>query len=75
MTHLARISVTLVLLSTRGSLHSPSHPETPATPEGQRSSRPADVFINGRWFDGGRFTSRTMYVVDGLLTTDRPPDP
>jgi hypothetical protein len=37
-------------------------------------SAPAVAYVNGSWFDGERFMPRTMYVVDGVLVSDRPAD-
>jgi len=30
-------------------------------------------FVNGQWFDGKRFVRRTLYAVNGVLTSRRPP--
>ena len=38
----------------------------------RRSPSPTWAFENGRWFDGGRFVTRTMYVSDGVFREDRP---
>ena len=35
---------------------------------------PGDIaFINGRWFNGDRFVTETVYAVNGTLTRRRPP--
>jgi hypothetical protein len=42
--------------------------------EGERSfAGPAYAFINGQWFDGTRFETRTFYSVNGMLDARRPP--
>lgn len=41
--------------------------------ESPSSSQPeANAFVNGRWFTGHDFESRTFYAVDGFLTARRP---
>lgn len=37
-----------------------------------RPTRPNYEFINGKWFDGQRFVSKTFYSVNGLLTSRKP---
>lgn len=34
---------------------------------------PAYAFVNGQWFTGSGFESRTFYSVNGMLETERPP--
>ena len=29
-------------------------------------------FVNGKWFDGGKFTSASFYTLDGMLTSKKP---
>jgi hypothetical protein len=43
--------------------------------EGQSVSEhaPNTALVNGKWFNGSGFEPRTMYSVDGTLTTQRPP--
>ena len=44
-------------------------------PTGPIASRSGTFeFIDGRWFDGETFVSRTMFTVSGVLTTTRPAD-
>lgn len=33
---------------------------------------PANAFVNGRWFDGGEFVERTVYVVNGKISFSPP---
>lgn len=42
----------------------------PSSSMSQSSSGVA--YVNGQWFDGAGFRPQTIYVVDGLLTTQRP---
>ncbi len=35
----------------------------------------ATAFVNGKWFTGQDFQRRTFYVVDGYLTSRKPPGP
>jgi len=42
------------------------------TTHAQTPERPSFEFINGRWFDGQNFVSKTFYSVNGLLTSRKP---
>ena len=73
MISLTRISSTLVLLTSLFSFHALAHAGTPSHGTPQRSMHHTYAFTNGQWFDGGGFSSRTLYVVNGILTADQPP--
>ena len=38
----------------------------------QASDEPVLAFVGGRWFTGAAFEERTAYIVDGVLTFERP---
>ena len=45
----------------------------PASPRTTRSTSASYAVVNGHWFDGQRFVSRTWWIVDGTFRSRRPP--
>jgi hypothetical protein len=63
---LPRLSLILLLASLIGGCRAAS--SRIAEPLAQATDAPSVTLINGKWFDGSRFTERTMYMSRGAFT-------